>query len=522
MDRSASAPRGPLRAARRLAAGLATAAVTLVVVLPPAPARACSCAEPDVADALRDPGQAVAVVRRLDGGRGGEGRFAVLHEVGERRLPPLVTAPVDDGGSCSIFLGRGGVGGAIVTRGRDGWTIGDCQQVGVGRVLAADAAAVPDPGAGPPVAVLVGEFGTDHVRSLDASGRLVAAGSVGGRPFQVVACGPDHVAVFVVGHDGAATSVALVDVATLALRWTAPAGRGTWVAAMACADADADPVVHAVARDMEGHGLVLHLAQGTATRRPVAGEPVGVLGDGTVVAVVNDFEGRRTRVTVDGPGSSSEHVVPLGYVDRVLPSPDGRLLALSGDGQVVLDRDSGTVRVVRHPQRDHEVTAQPLAWSGDSLVLGTGFEQRQDARLVAVAADDTMSDLGATPWQPAASSQAGATLLRAGSATTVLHDLATGDARSWGPLWTAAASSVVLLADVGLPARDAFAADVGAAVALAPTDDAAPTPSGASGVGEPGATAEAPGSRASAVVGWSVAAALVLGAGLLGRRRRRA
>ncbi|MFA9445826.1 hypothetical protein [Egicoccus sp. AB-alg6-2] len=105
---------------------LAVLAVVLATLVPVGPARACSCAEMTLQDvAQRDPGAAVARIRRIDdGGSTGVGR--VLEVLRGPELPDEVPLALDSGASCLPWVSVGGVAVLALTPERGGWRTMEC------------------------------------------------------------------------------------------------------------------------------------------------------------------------------------------------------------------------------------------------------------------------------------------------------------------------------------------------------------------------------------------------------------
>ncbi|MBW3621060.1 MAG: hypothetical protein KY461_12515 [Actinobacteria bacterium] len=422
---------------------LIVALALLGVLLPAAPAAACSCAEATLDDVVaRHPDVAVALVRRVDdGARRAVGALDVVAEL-HGELPGRVSVALDDGASCRPMLAPRQLATLSFRPSGGGWEAVDCGMLddadALGRLFGPLA---PDPeAAGPASLVAAGSFPGADLVALDAELRVLAVADVDGWIERLVACGDDLVTFRMEDPTWVVERWSLTDLTrTASSRVDRPGG---WQVLAARCD-DAGRVQAVAVEDLPGGTGLVH--------RDLLGAPADVLevplaGGATFVdehawLVVSDNDGRTARIdTVDlTTGEVATRRMFDGLAaSEVVASPDGRFATLRGfaeepvlvvldtatatpvaqrtgwwmplsggwlaDGRLLLHDESsemGTrtpLRVVDERLRVlEEVTlpgGRPLALAGEHLVVGGGTElgvrrpdgslhQSRDLRLVA-------------------------------------------------------------------------------------------------------------------------------------------
>ena len=340
---------------RRVAVLLAMATLSMAVFVPPA--AACSCAPRFLEESLADADTAVAVVIRTDDDHP-TADLDVLQEIGSNDLPPTLTSPLDNGGSCELSLAPGGIAAIVVDR--RNLTVPACPSLGFDEVLPE----LPDLETTAPVA---GVFHTwswqgdgPDLGLVHADGVVSGLTSVVGSIERVARCPDDTVAT--VRRTGAGAMVlelrAPDDLSSV--RHDAAAddpGAEGWPVALHCDDAGA---VAVVARD-DGTGntsaVVTRLSPaGDSRRTQLAGATtVGHHGQETFVAG-GSWEDARTTIQVLDPDAEVVDTLTIdGFVPEHLVVLDRDTLVLSGydpAGQSgsqlrMLDRATGEVVATR-------------------------------------------------------------------------------------------------------------------------------------------------------------------------------
>ena len=154
--------------------GMLALLVLVVTLLPPRPAAACSCAEPELDEILeREPDAVAARVRRIDpeGGSTGVVRVEeVLHGVD---LPEQLAVSLDDGASCRPWVAVGAWAVLTFVPAGDGWETLACGRMPL--TMGRDLAVVPDPGAsGDPALVVASTFPDAQLVALDDHLRVLS------------------------------------------------------------------------------------------------------------------------------------------------------------------------------------------------------------------------------------------------------------------------------------------------------------------------------------------------------------
>lgn len=344
------------------------AASWLLAVLDVVPARACSCAEPELDRVVADAtgGQALVLAERVDMDGGPDGELRILDTLAGGPVEGDVHARFDDGGSCDPGLSAGAIAGLVLAHENGRWTTTVCGMATASQALAAAGQAPrTEPRAGPPTMMFGGDFGGPRLAALDAAGQVVAWAGEGGRTVALGACPGNDVVL----------EVASTDADVHLHRWSvsemAPLGdpvdlgpSPAWDAAVTCQDATGSNAL--VVLPAYGRPGTVALVRGGVADGRRAMVVAAASGGGTVAAIVAPEGGDGmdaptiARVTEDGelvelvtrPGTS---------FDRVSVSPSGEhVLAAgypvdAGGDVVVLAATDGSGAVVRTTDAFHTI-----------------------------------------------------------------------------------------------------------------------------------------------------------------------
>lgn len=343
---------------RQAAFAAATLLGLVLALLPTLPARACSCAEPDLAPVLDGADDlALVLAERTDLDGGPEGTLRILEVLAGTEEVGPVEARFDDGASCDPWLSGGAVGALLLAREDERWTTTTCGTVPVGQALAATGAGLEaDDDAGAPTLLVAGDFGGARLAAVDAAGRVAAHGGGDGRTLALASCPDDEVVVEIAVDDAWRATLQ-----RWSLRGLEPVGdpvpldrAPVHAGAARCLDRAGDSVVVALPR--YGEPGAVGLVTGSDARlepspvvdaRAAEGTMAAILADGTpqgqphVVALVRD-DGtveplfRREDTVLDrlAVSPSGQHVAVAGYPD------DGgdRVVVATTDGAAQVDR----------------------------------------------------------------------------------------------------------------------------------------------------------------------------------------
>jgi hypothetical protein len=500
------------RAQRSL--GLA-AAVLLATLLPAAPAAACSCAEATIASiSQRDPGAAVARIRRVDEG-GGQGLGQVLEVLHGPRLPDEVALAMDTGASCLPWVPVGEVAVVAFEPGFDGWKTMACGMLDPATGL--EPVAVDPVAVGPAAVVVFGRIPGAELVALDDHLRVVSVGRFPTHLERAEKCGED---LLVLGRDDEGRAVAaLLALPTFAqLARYAPSTDPDDGLELRDARCHPDGTVDLLARTWAPQAeLQLHrdvFGDVAVSTLPGAGFSAFV---GDAVALLETAPGGR------GPSALSIIDVETGELtpvlehraagDEISVAPDGRHALVRGydDQPLLLVIDLTTSRVVGESRGWWQPTQRP--WMGTDRILlvdedsgGMSGSGAQRFRVV----DLSLQEVAALPTIAARTIGAfdGTIVATVSDGLTVL-DAEARPFRALDELWLTGVAGALQLGPI------VAAPDVVLAANVTPTPESA--------ADAPEATALRSGSGLAAAFGrWhfaALAALAVLAATLLVRRR---
>ena len=292
--------------------GILALLVLVVTLLPPRPAAACSCAQPELDEILeREPDAVIARVRRIDPEGGSTGVVHVEEVLHGADLPAQLAVSLDDGASCRPWVAVGAWAVLTFVPATDGWETLTCGRLPL--TTAPDLAVVPDPGAsGDPALVVAGAFPDAQLVALDDHLRVLSVARGAGDLHALERCG-DELVGWGRGPAGEAVVVAIdpTDLEVVAERRLAPS-EASEVVDVACDATDRVEVVTRASDD--SRSLHLHTdVFGAHEQLPLpSGADAVVVDDGVLLLRSADLdEAGLTLARYDVNTGASEQLLEL-------------------------------------------------------------------------------------------------------------------------------------------------------------------------------------------------------------------
>lgn len=399
---------------RWLVAAVMSLAICAIAVVQPGSVSACSCAMATLADTVAAHDIAIVATRIGDGTVESDGTQRWTFDVDQVVKGDVPSTIEVHGGDMMCGTDFGQYSGAIILaverRSDDEYVHPDCTPVGAAADLAALLAPLEPPdGSGPVAAVVAQRYRWSNLAALDATGRVLSWGDIGGAVPSIAAC-PGTALAIAQQWFGERVAFVVVDLATMTLTGASWADEHGFPVDLTCVvGADGAPMLIADTNQSDGTGRALVSVRG----RPEDDDDqvlqdvadVVVAGDGTVFAVSRLTGGPVTRISLpfDSGTQAEASVEPTETATAAaLDHAGNRLAVIVGADAVavfdVADRElapirSGTVALPTGRGRLDE----SVVWLDDDTIAVRRFDDRGgtmdivtlDGQLVSsIAADD--------------------------------------------------------------------------------------------------------------------------------------
>lgn len=371
---------------------IAVLGALLLLPLLPGTARACSCAQLTITQAMeagRHPSEAVAIVTRVDDGGDIEGRVEVV-EIVSGRLPDAFDVTMDDGGSCQPAIQVGATVGLLVDTAGEEPVARECSLLDQASVLAhLHGPLQPDTDAtGPPALAVLGRMrSTDTepaepplreqpstIALLDAQLRTLAVASLPSPSTQAIACEGSIALIrrdasdVVAGLDGVAEAYGLPDLDLQRSR-VLPRLFDRSRQLLGCTTEGVALGANGLATDGAGEfssggtGVLYPDVFGGTEPIDIPGFHAGAVAGTSIVLLTSTAETGSEITVTDLAGAVTDTItVPGDRLYEVLLSPDGSTLAAWGGEDVLLTADVGTGTILGRLQEPGLMLASGQPW----------------------------------------------------------------------------------------------------------------------------------------------------------------